>query len=157
MSFPFSTQCRVEFADTDMAGIAHFTAILRYMEIAEHEFLRHLGLSVFMTQGTRKLSWPRVSARCDFLGPVRFEDVLRVEVGVDRITERSVTYAFLISRDGRTAAKGQMTCVCCVIDHETPTGLTAVDIPPSIADSLRAMRVPQETSREARQAPQYGR
>lgn len=152
MNYPFSTHCRVEFADTDMAGIAHFTAILRYMEIAEHEFLRHLGLSVFMVDGSHKLSWPRVSASCDFLCPVRFEDVLRVEVGVNRITERSVTYAFIISRDGRTAARGQMTCVCCTIDHATPTGLTAMDIPASIADSLRAMRVPEEPGREAEQA-----
>lgn len=157
MTYPFSTQCRVEFADTDMAGIAHFTAILRYMEVAEHEFLRHLGLSVFMEDGTRKLSWPRVSARCDFLGPVRFEDVLRVEVGVERITERSVTYAFVISRDGQAAAKGQMTCVCCAIDHATAAGLTAVDIPPSIAERLRAMRVSQGKARESRQTPQYGR
>src|SRR5213078_989612 len=42
----FRTTRRVEFADTDMAGIVHFANFFRYMESAEHEFLRSHGLSV---------------------------------------------------------------------------------------------------------------
>ena len=44
--FHFSHQRRVEFSDTDMAGIVHFANYLRYVESAEHALWRHLGGSV---------------------------------------------------------------------------------------------------------------
>ena len=43
---PFTTTRRVEFGDTDMAGIMHFANFFRFMEAAEPDFLRSLGLSV---------------------------------------------------------------------------------------------------------------
>ena len=46
MTQPFRTTRRVEFGDTDMAGIAHFANFFRYMEAAETDFLLARGLSV---------------------------------------------------------------------------------------------------------------
>jgi hypothetical protein len=40
MPTPFHTSRFVEFSDTDMAGIMHFSAYFRYMEAAEHELRR---------------------------------------------------------------------------------------------------------------------
>ena len=40
---PFTTTRRVEFGDTDMAGIMHFANFFRFMERTEHAFLRTLG------------------------------------------------------------------------------------------------------------------
>ena len=48
MTTEFSISRRVEFSETDLAGIMHFTNFYRWMEICEHEFLRSLGLSVDM-------------------------------------------------------------------------------------------------------------
>ena len=62
----FRTTRRVEFSDTDAAGIAHFTAFFRFMEQAEHELLRSVGLSVFMPVDGEEITWPRVSSKCDF-------------------------------------------------------------------------------------------
>ena len=36
----------VEFSETDMAGIVHYSNFFRYMESAEHAFFRALGFSV---------------------------------------------------------------------------------------------------------------
>ena len=47
MPHTFRTRRFVEFSDTDMAGIAHFSSFFRYMESAEHELVRSVGLSVF--------------------------------------------------------------------------------------------------------------
>jgi 4-hydroxybenzoyl-CoA thioesterase/acyl-CoA thioester hydrolase len=43
----FHTARRVEFRDTDAAGIMHFSTFFNRMEEAEHELLRTLGTSVF--------------------------------------------------------------------------------------------------------------
>ena len=46
MAYEFRTKRRVEFADTDMAGIIHFTSLFRYMEETEHAFFRSLAWSI---------------------------------------------------------------------------------------------------------------
>lgn len=116
MPHEFHTSCRVEFADTDMAGIIHFTAFFRYMEQVEHAFLRSLGLSVISDIDGERVSWPRVAASCTFVRPVRFEDVMEVHLTVKEKRDKSVTYAFHFEHDGQEIARGEMTSVCCRIE-----------------------------------------
>ena len=131
----YKTTRRVEFRDTDMAGVVHFSAFFVFMEEVEHEFLRHLGLSVVMPdeQGTA-VTWPRVAARCDYQRSVRFEDVLDVEVQLVRIGEKSVTYEFSFSHEGKAIAAGQMTSVCCRLAADTP--MKSIPIPDGILQKL---------------------
>src|SRR5688500_19512637 len=75
----FRTTRRVEFCDTDAAGILHFSAFFQLMEQAEHELLRSVGLSVVMSDAEGKISWPRASAKCDFRSAVHFEEELAIE------------------------------------------------------------------------------
>ncbi|MFO0803044.1 MAG: hypothetical protein U0791_07980 [Gemmataceae bacterium] len=42
----FTSTCRVDFGDTDMAGIMHFANFFRFMESAEIDFLHSVGLTV---------------------------------------------------------------------------------------------------------------
>jgi YbgC/YbaW family acyl-CoA thioester hydrolase len=127
MSAVFRTTRRVEFADTDMAGIVHFSNFFRYMEAAEVEFLRARGVSVALEWEGQKLGFPRVAASCDFVRPARFQDVLDVEVRVHKVGRKSVTYAFEFSKAGEPVARGQVTSVCCRVlpDH----GLEGIEIP----------------------------
>ena len=90
----------VEFGDTDMAGIVHFANFLRFMEAAEHAYLRACGLSVVTTWQGQKITFPRVSVACDYIRPARFEDELTTEVRVDRIGRTSITYRFTVTRAG---------------------------------------------------------
>ena len=66
MSAPFRVSRRVDFCDTDMAGIIHFSNFFRYMEFAEVAFLR-LARSVGGDDVGRGTS--RLSAR---VGDLRF-------------------------------------------------------------------------------------
>ena len=136
MADVFHTQRFVEFSDTDMAGIAHFSAFFRYMESAEHALLRSLGLSVFQKlDGDDALSFPRVNAQCDYQSPVRCEDTLDIAVTIQRLGTKSVTYAFDMTLDGTPVAAGRMTSVCCRIEPGQPP--QAVAIPEEIAEKLR--------------------
>ena len=75
MAYEFKAIRRVEFADTDMAGIMHYSNFFRFMETAEHAFFRSLGLSIFPRRSDPPVGWPRVHAECDFKRPLAFEDV----------------------------------------------------------------------------------
>ena len=135
MSPPFRISRRVDFADTDMAGIIHFSNYFRYMESVEVAFLRARGLSVSMPWGEDKIGFPRVSATCDFLHPVRFEDVVDIEVRVERVGRKSVTYTFDFAHKGKLVAKGRLSAVCCRIRPEAHE-LESIDIPEDIRKRL---------------------
>jgi len=112
----FTTRRRVEFRDTDAAGIVHFSAFLLWMESAEHELLRAAGLRV-IERGPDGIdaSWPRVSVSCDFRGPVRFGDEVDVAVSVEKIGRTSVTYGFAFTHEGRDVAHGRVVAVRCLL------------------------------------------
>jgi 4-hydroxybenzoyl-CoA thioesterase/acyl-CoA thioester hydrolase len=123
----FSLQRRVEFRDTDAAGIVHFSAFFPMMESAEHEALRSLGVSVMQPiDGGGHLTWPRVSAKCDYLSAARFEDLLTISVSVRQLGTTSVTYGIEFSREGSAIAKGEITAVCCVWMPGEPLKKTAI-------------------------------
>ena len=136
---PFTTRRRVEFRDTDAAGIAHFSAFFFWMESVEHELLRAAGVSL-MERGADGVdaSWPRVSAACDYTSAVRFGDELDVSVVVEAIGRSSVTYAFAFSHEGRSVARGRVVAVRCLMRP----GLKpeAVTIPADIVRRLEAHR-----------------
>ena len=135
MTASFRVSRRVDFADTDMAGIIHFSNYFRYMEFAEVAFLRSRGLSVTMPWGEENVSFPRVSATCDFLYPVRFDDVVDIEVRVERVGRKSVTYSFDFTHRGKPVAKGRLSAVCCRI-RPGVHDLESIEIPAEIRTRL---------------------
>lgn len=123
-SGPDRIQRRIEFRDTDAAGIAHFSTYFNFMEEAEHEYLRRRGLSVFMRDAEGTISWPRVNAKCDYSAAVKFEDVITIEVVLARVGAKSVTFLFTFFNHGRECAKGEITAVCCrIVADEPPKGI----------------------------------
>jgi YbgC/YbaW family acyl-CoA thioester hydrolase len=141
MPVVFRTTRRVDFADTDMAGIIHFSNFFRYMEAAEQAFLRSRGLSVALEWEGESLGFPRVSASCDFLRPVRFEDVVEITVEVAHVGRKAVRYAFEFHHGGEVIARGQLTAVCCRMRREAH-GLESVEIPAGVRARLLEERGP---------------
>ena len=134
------TRRRVEFRDTDAAGIVHFSAFFFWMESAEHELLRQAGVPVVVRDAAGvDASWPRVSASCDYVAAARFGDEVDIAVGVEAIGRSSVTYGFTFSHDGREIARGRIVAVRCLMH---PGGKPeAVPIPPEIIARLEPFRV----------------
>ena len=133
----FRTTRRIEFGDTDMAGIVHFANFFRFMEAAECELLRSRGLSVKMDWEGQAIGFPRVSATCDYVKPARFEDVLDVAVRIERVGTKSVTYAFEFSSDSEIIAKGKVTSVCCRVGKDN--SIEGIEIPASYRARLQAV------------------
>jgi YbgC/YbaW family acyl-CoA thioester hydrolase len=129
-----STRRRVEFADTDMEGIIHFSRFFIYMETAEHQFLNALGTSVASRVDGARLGWPRLAVACEFLRPVRFEDEVEIRLFVLRKGARAITYGCEFRHGGHLIARGQSTSVCCAMEGES--GLRSIDIPPFLADRI---------------------
>lgn len=128
----FTTTRRIEFVDTDMGGICHFSRYPIFMETAEHLFRQAAGHSVHMERDGRPIGWPRVSVSVEYHAPARFEDILDIEVRVVRLGAKSMTCGFRIRCQGLPVVSGTMTSVCCVLD---PAGeVRGIPIP----DDIRA-------------------
>ncbi len=134
---------RVQFAETDMAGIVHFSNFYRYMERAEHGFFRSLGLSIFEKDAEvaheDRVGWPRVHAACDYFAPLFFEDEFRTELLVEEVRSKVIRYVFRFWRmaDGILAAEGRITAAC--VRKDPATGkMKAVAIPERISGKIEA-------------------
>ncbi len=135
MASSYQTTRRVEFCETDMAGIVHFSNFYRWMEQAEHAFFRSLGLTIVNHQpdGTT-FGWPRVFAQCRFESPACYEDLIQVLLTVQRIGVKSLTYDVVFSIGDRIVARGSMKTVCCVVRPGQP--LQSIEIPDEYTSKL---------------------
>ncbi|MBS0263574.1 MAG: acyl-CoA thioesterase [Planctomycetes bacterium] len=132
MTAQFTHVRRVRFADTDVAGIVHFSNFYRFMEEAEHEYFRSLGLKIMDTRpdGTA-VGWPRVRATCTFESPAFYDDLVEVDVNIVRVGVRSLTLAFRFRRGQQQLAHGEVKTVFCTC--ATGGKFESADIPPEIA------------------------
>ena len=138
MAYEFRATRRVEFSDTDMAGIMHYANFFRFMETAEHGFYRALGFSVVLDQLDPPMGFPRVHAECDYRKPLRFEDEVEIHLLVREKKPKSLSYEFRFRKigapAGEEAARGRLTIVCVTLQ---PDGrMAAAAIPAAIADRL---------------------
>jgi acyl-CoA thioester hydrolase len=143
MGDTFKVRRRVEFADTDMAGIVHFSNFFRMMEAAEHAFLRSLGVTVHGSTSGEGTGWPRVKASCEYLRPLRFEDWVEIELWVGEVRNRSVRYEFELKKVGgategveafEVVARGQMVAVYVRLNADQ--GLKAEPVPEALREGL---------------------
>lgn len=145
MAHEYRRARRVEFAETDMAGIVHFSVYYRYMEETEHEFLRSLGLSVHHeVKPGQVVGFPRVSTRCEYFRPIRFEEECEIHLWVSRKARKSLEYSCRISVDGQPVAQGQMVVIACQVEpgEGTHMKIQAVPLPDRMDAALEVAPYP---------------
>jgi YbgC/YbaW family acyl-CoA thioester hydrolase len=142
MPYEFKAQRRVEFSDTDMAGIMHYSNFFRFMETAEHGFFRSLGFTIAPRQfeaGHSKVGWPRVHASCDYHQPLRFEDLVEIHLLVAEKKSKAITYQFRFRKldggEAREVARGRLTVVCVGYDEKSGA-MKATNLPPEISSRI---------------------
>ncbi len=125
----FTMRRAVQFSETDMAGVMHFSNYLRWMEDAEHGFWRSLGRSVHDIErrpGGVVVSWPRVAVNCQYVSPARFEDELELRVRPTRMSDKALTFEIEFLRDEARIALGTTTAVCCEVSPGGRFASTAI-------------------------------
>ena len=138
MAFEFKAVRRVEFSETDAAGIVHYSNFFRYMEVAEHGFFRSLGYSVIMHHFDPPVGWPRVHAECEYRQPLRFEDEVEIHLLVSEKKSKSLSYLFKFRKMNGPkpveVARGSLTVVC--VTKQADGKMAAAQIPKEFADKI---------------------
>ena len=139
--FHFTYQRMVEFADTDLAGIMHFSNFFRFVECAEHAFFRSLGFRVHTANGVEHQGWPRLEVTCRFLKPARFEQTLEVGLRIEEIRTSSLRYAFSIFSLETSERALLATGMCSIVHVELDTKaheIRKAPIPAALRQKLEA-------------------
>jgi acyl-CoA thioesterase FadM len=121
---------RVEFADTDAAGVAHFSRLLAMVEEAEHGFFRERGILIL----TAESAWPVVKTEVDFCGACRFGEEIEIRLGDFHPGKSSLAYEFEGTIDGRKVFSGKMT-KC----HISPATGRALEISGDVLGKIRGV------------------
>ena len=116
----YTLRRRVNFYETDRAGIVHYSNYFRYMEEAEYGLWRSAGVSL---EPYANYTFPRVAASFDFHAPLRFDDEFEVRLQIAAIGRTSLRYACRITRGETPIATGSLTLVCVSTETMRPTAL----------------------------------
>ena len=108
MPITHTERMRVQWVDTDTSGLIHYTAALRYFEVAEHGLMRRL----FAGGATTGVMLPRVHVEADYRLPLRYPDEFDCAASVAAVGTSSVTYTYEIRRlDGARCIAGKIVAV----------------------------------------------
>lgn len=113
MAYEYRQRRRIEFADTDCAGLAHFSRFFCFAEETEHAFLRSLGWSVHQRREDHVIGFPRLATRFEFQSSVVFEDEIDIHLWILRKGTKTLTYQFSVTKGDQTVARGEFTVICC--------------------------------------------
>lgn len=134
MSGHFHYQRKIQWVDTDKAGIIHFSNYFRYMEETETAFVESLPGST--RHWFHDHMCPRVSASCDFKKAVTFGDVLDIYLTIARVGRTSITYEFSFQHEGFEVAAGKVALVFVNVGEDG--AFRSVPVPDGLLAALQA-------------------
>lgn len=136
---PFSVTFPVRFADVDHAGIVYYPRFYHYFHIAFEEFFRQrMGSGAYLDLiSRRRIGFPAVRTECDYRAPLRFGDMVQVDVQIERLGGKSVRFRYRAFRaEGSRGPAGEVVAdglvICAVTDLAQ---FRAVEVP----DDLRQL------------------
>jgi 4-hydroxybenzoyl-CoA thioesterase len=112
----FTSEIKIRFGDEDHARIVYYPRFFDFFHRVFEDFFESEGKPYRHVLTVDKLGWPAVHASADFKAPLRFGDVLAVELTVEKVGEKSVSFLYRGLRDGVPAVEGRTTVVCVSMD-----------------------------------------
>lgn len=139
IQFPHTIERRVDFSQTDAAGLMHFSTYFIFMEAAEAAVFRELGLRLLESGPDGPVGFPRVDVQCRFRRPLYFDDVVRIEVRLEDLESSRLHWGFrFYAPTSEMCAKGSMTTVC--VRRCADGSLEPLHLTPEVRSALSAWK-----------------
>jgi acyl-CoA thioester hydrolase len=90
-----SISFHVSYGETDAMGVVYYANYLHWFEKARGKFIRDHGMS-YRDVEERGILLPVREARCRYVRPARYDDEVRVRVGVGQWGRASLTFVYEI-------------------------------------------------------------
>ena len=122
----------VRFAEVDAAGIVFFPRYHEYCHDALEAFFGELPGGYAALFRERDLGVPTVHLETDFKSPLRYGDVARFEMAIERVGRTSLTFCHTIHRESDATVAATVRHVVVMTQIST---LTPIPVP----DDIRAL------------------
>lgn len=121
MSFEYTTEVDVRYADIDTYGHVNNATYATYFEEARIDYLHDVvGGGEALLSGTESGTGIVIAnLEIDYQRPVHMRDTVTVSVRIPRLGEKSFPFEYEIEADGDVAATGETTVVAYGRDSET--------------------------------------
>ncbi len=131
--FSFFESLRVRYSEIDGQGIVFNAHYLTYFDVALNEYLRHIAFDYHEMVATLQLDFRLVKSEVEYLGPIRFDDVLSIGVRPGRVGTTSLTWELGIFKpeEEKCYATGRIIWVCMDVTEQKPHPL-----PPQLLTQL---------------------
>ncbi len=130
-------EVRVQWFDVDSAGVVYYGNYFRFLNTAEDEYMRSLGIAHKELMKKYNIGFARVETTCRFLRPARYDDVIEVHTKMKLENDRFLTFHFdLFRKEGAILLARAVTQTVCVL----------------LGDEFKAIRMPRDVSKRLRRA-----
>lgn len=109
--YVFHHRLRVRFAETDAMGIVHHGRYLPYLEEARVEYLRSIG-HPYDRERDGGIDYAVIEARVAYHRPLRFDDVVTVNLVVANTTRATFAIDYLLTVDDEIASTATTVHAC---------------------------------------------
>lgn len=113
----FEWPVRIYYEDTDAGGVVYYANYLKFLERARTEWLRAVGFGQETLMREAGILFAVRRVEIDYLAPARFDDELRVEAAIGKLSKVSITFDQRILRAGDVLINATVKVVC--LDCET--------------------------------------
>jgi YbgC/YbaW family acyl-CoA thioester hydrolase len=143
---PFVVREYVRWGDVDPEGIIRYDAYTRFMEMAEGDFFRAIGLKYSHVFERYHIGIPRRAMHMEFLSSPVLDEELEVRVYVSHVGTTSLTMNFdFFGTGGVMRAVGHLVIVCVDL-----AGRKKRPWPPELLERIAPYRVEQAPTSEPR-------
>jgi len=106
---------RVRYAETDQMGVVYHGNYFVWYEVGRVELMRALGFEYKLMEKEDDCHIVVVDARCRYLKPAKYDDVLRIRTRIAETMNRMIRYSYEVFRDedNELLATGETTHVIC--------------------------------------------
>jgi acyl-CoA thioester hydrolase len=106
---------RVRYAETDQMGVVYHGNYFIWYEIGRVELMRALGFEYKLMEQQDDCHIVVVDARCRYLKPAKYDDVLRIRTRIAETMNRMIRYTYEVFRDddNQLLATGETKHVIC--------------------------------------------
>ena len=113
----FSIPVRIYFEDTDAGGVVYYANYLKYLERCRTEWLRAIGCDQSELLREPGIAFVVRSINLEYLKPARLDELLSVDLVVERISRVQIFFRQAIRRTCPTGgseelASGRIQVVC---------------------------------------------
>lgn len=144
---PFVRELPVRFPDVDFARVVYYPRFFDYChQVFEDFFAAEVGVPYARMLQERKVGYPSVHCSADFKYPLRFGDLVRIEMSTDAVGEKSITSRYRLSAKGTPyfPPQGGAPNAALLPLVATPCAELKIVTAPVDMDSFKGLKVPDD-------------